>query len=109
MQEAEEDSDPDYDPDNVEAQQGVEALGPDMSQVLASINDIKAFMIQRFNDQDVHFLEINHRFDTQETQFDEIKDQFHRWNTSLGVSTEDFFPASDDINASFNPNDVSAP
>ncbi|KEH17110.1 transmembrane protein, putative [Medicago truncatula] len=32
-----------------------------MSQVLASISDIRVFMTQRFNDQDEQFLEINHR------------------------------------------------
>jgi len=74
-----------------------------MTQVLASISDLKSFMTQRFNDQDTQFQEIHHRFDTQETQFNEMKDQFHRWNTSLGVSTYDFFCEDGDAAGSLDP------
>ena len=52
MEEAEEDSDLDYDPENVETQQGFEPQGVDLSQVLESITDLRAFMTQRFKDQD---------------------------------------------------------
>jgi hypothetical protein len=102
MEEAEEDSDPDYDPENVEDQQ-FEPQGVDLNQVLESISDLKAFMTQRFKDQDEQFLKISHKFDTQETQFNEMKKQFHKWNTNLGISTDDFFPENEDVGGSLNP------
>jgi len=55
MGDTEDGSDSDYDPNNAKVPQGV-----DMSQVLASISDLKAYMTQRFNDQDYQFQEINH-------------------------------------------------
>jgi len=58
MEEAEGDSDPEYDLVDVETQQGDEPLSVEMSQVLAGISDLKAFMTQRFKDQDEQFLEI---------------------------------------------------
>jgi hypothetical protein len=64
MGEAEDVSDSDYVPNYEEGHQGVGAQGPDLYQVLASISDLKAFMSQRFNDQEGRFVEINHRFDT---------------------------------------------
>ena len=97
MEEAEDDNDSDYEPEVPEVQHG-----PDMTQVLASISDLKSFMTQQFNDQDTQFQEIHHRFDSQETQFNEMKDQFHKWNTSLGVSTDDFFHDNGDAAGSLD-------
>jgi len=85
MGEAEDDSDFDYVPNYEKGQQNVNSQGSDLSQVLASIGDLKSFMTQRFNDQDDRFAEINHRFDTQENQFNSMKEQFHKWNTNLGI------------------------
>jgi len=48
-------------------------------------------------------VEINHRFETQETQFNEMKDQFHRWNTNLAGSTNDFFLEENDVADSLDP------
>lgn len=45
MHEVEDDNDPDI----VEDQQGVGAQMTDMTQVLANISDLKAYMIQTFN------------------------------------------------------------
>jgi len=101
--EAEEDSDPDYDPENVETQQGFESQGVGLIQVLENITDLKAFMTQRFKDKDEQFLEINHKFDTQETQFNEMKEQFHRWNTNLAGSSADFFSKENDAPGSLDP------
>jgi len=103
MEEAEEDSDPDYDPEDVGTQQGFEPQGVDLSQVLESITDLRAFMTQRFKDQDEQFLEINHMFNTQETQFNEMKEQFHKWNTNIDGSLSDFFLEENDAPRSLDP------
>ena len=95
MGEAEDDSDSDYIPIYEEHQQRVDAQGADMSQVLASISDLKTFMTQRFNDQEECFGEINHRFDTQKNQINEMREQFHRWNTNLVGTASNFFPGED--------------
>jgi len=34
-----------------------------------------------------------------------MKGQLQRWSTSLGTSTDDFFPADDGVAATFNPQD----
>lgn len=82
MEEVEGDSDPDYDPKDVETQQGDESQSVGMSQVLASICDLRAFMKQRFNDQD---------------------EQFHRWNTNLAATTSDFFLEDNDVAEPLDP------
>jgi len=69
MGEVEDDSDSDYVPNYEEGQQGVDAQRQDLSMVLACISDLKAFMSQKFNDQEERIVEINHKFDTQENQF----------------------------------------
>jgi len=91
MEDVEDDSDSDYHPINVDVHQG-----GDMIEVLESISDLKVFMTQRFNAQDHQFQELHHIFDTQETQFNEMGDQFHRWNTNLAASDDDFLLENDD-------------
>lgn len=101
MGEAKDGSDSDYVPNSEEGD--VHAQGYDLSQVLARISDLKSFMTQKFKDQDDRFGEINHMFDTQEAQLNEMKEQFHRWNTNLSGSTNDFFPNDNDAAGLLDP------
>jgi len=32
-----------------------------------------------------------------------MKQLFHKWNTNLGISADDFFPENDDATGSLNP------
>jgi len=59
MEDVEDDSDSDYNPENVHGNQGA-----DMTQVLTSIQDLRAYMTQKFYTQDHQFQELHHIFDT---------------------------------------------
>jgi len=80
MEDAEEDTsddeDLDYDPENDHHQthdqhHSKEVLG----EVLNGIKDLKKYMTQRFDAQELKFKEINKRFDAQDVQFKEVQIQ----------------------------------
>lgn len=83
----------------------------DFSEVLNEIKDLKGFMTQKFDAQDLQFQKLNRRFDAQEAQIQEMRQSVQRWE-DLGCSTNDFFaspcPNHDDIDGTSNPNESDA-
>jgi len=57
----------------------------DYSDVINDIRDLKRFMTQKFDAQDMQFQEVNRRFDTQDRQLQEMKDSVQRWEDLVGT------------------------
>jgi len=83
----------DYDPDDDEDVQGSNQNHPmvDLSEVLNGMKDLKRFMTQNFDAQDLQFQEVNKRFDTQEAQIQEMRESVQK-GEDLGCSTDAFLP-----------------
>jgi len=123
---SDDDEDLDCDPENDDYLVGNQNHSSESpSEVLLGINDLKKYMSQKFDAQDLQFKEINKRFDAQDLQFkdinirldylnasiQEMRESIQKWN-DLGVSTDAFFaslcPDQDEIDGITNPTEPKA-
>ena len=74
-EETSDDDDSDYDPENDHNQgHGENHQMMDSNEVMNGIRDLKRFMTQKFDAQDMKFQKVNRRFDAQDHQIQEMRD-----------------------------------